>query len=651
VKYQSWWNLCAVLAAIAALPTTAIAQTPEPNETEGSSYAPTALAPIATEPTDLDAPLAAVEALSPEAIAPAAANASPALTEPAPIDAAPASFTSVDAILAIDPQASPDAPTTASVTISPADPALAPADTHGFEALSIDGADGDESLPAVTDEVAQFTPVYGLTDVKPDDWAFQALRNLIENYGCLNGFPDGTFRGDRAVSRFEFAAGLSACLDQIVEVLPEDIATVAQLQSSFAAELNTRVDALEAEVEALRSTQFSSTTQLFGQVIFGIQGRNSNRADFQLVDGIPDTDDPGGGVATFYSNAQLSLLTRLTPRSLLLLGLSAGQGSSLFDTGTNTATGLTNNAILAYESDTNYDFRLSDLTYRHLITDDLAIIVGASGVDPISVFRGPNRYESAGQGPLSLFAQRNPIISVGNGGTGLGFDWQISDRFSLQGVYARADATNPNATSLLSNDYVLGFQLTSSPTDDLNLALNYLHAYTELGSLVAGFGIGDNQLRPRNQFTGGDAPLKTNAFGLSANWDIHRRITLGGWTGYTVSSIPAESGTVETFNWMLFANFPDLFKEGNLGGIYIGQPPRIVSSNLPSGQNIPSFLTGGLGEPGGQPAATLHIEAFYRYEVTEYLSITPGVIAIFDPSNAPGSETITIGVIRTTFTF
>jgi hypothetical protein len=57
-------------------------------------------------------------------------------------------------------------------------------------------------------------------------------------------------------------------------------------------------------------------------------------------------------------------------------------------------------------------------------------------------------------------------------------------------------------------------------------------------------------------------------------WDIHRRITLGGWTGYTVSSIPAESGTVETFNWMLFANFPDLFKEGNLGGIYIGQPPQ-----------------------------------------------------------------------------
>lgn len=102
---------------------------------------------------------------------------------------------------------------------------------------------------------------------------------------------------------------------------------------------------------------------------------------------------------------------------------------------------------------------------------------------------------------------------------------------------------------------------------------------------------------------------------------------------------------------MLFANFPDLFKEGNLGGIYIGQPPRIISSNLRQGQNVPNALAGGFGDPGGQPGATLHLEAFYRYQLTDYLSITPGVIAIFDPANTPGSETITMGVIRTTFTF
>ena len=46
---------------------------------------------------------------------------------------------------------------------------------------------------------------------------------------------------------------------------------------------------------------------------------------------------------------------------------------------------------------------------------------------------------------------------------------------------------------------------------------------------------------------------------------------------------------------MLFAKFPDLFQAGNLGGIYLGQPPKITDSNLISNGigegNIPSYLT------------------------------------------------------------
>jgi hypothetical protein len=501
----------------------------------------------------------------------------------------------------------------------------------------------------VRDEVAQSPAVYTFLDVEPTDWAFQALRNLSDNYGCLSGFPDGTFRGDRAVSRFEFAAGLSACLDQITEVLPADIATVAQLQSSFAAELTTRVDELEAQVEELRGTQFTTTTRLFGQVIFGTQIRTPNRADFFPVDGTPETSDPQGGIPTFYSNAQLSLLTRLTPRSLLLLGLQAGADNSQFDPATNTALALTNNVRLAYEADTDFNVLLSDLTYRQLVRDNLAIVVGARGVDPVSVFRGPNRYESAGQGPLSLFAQRNPVISVGNGSVGLGFDWQISDRNSLQGVYSVANANDANRDGLFSGDYVVGLQFASSPIDSLNLAFHYLHSYSTRGSL--GTGIGDDQLAAGNQITGAPSPVKTNAIGATASWDLSDRLTIGSWGGYTTSTIPGETGSVETLNWMFFANFPDLFGEGNLGGIYLGQPPRIVSSTLPQGQNIPNLLAGGVGNPGPQPGVTLHLEAFYRYALTDSISITPGIIRIYNPANTPDSENITIGVIRTTFTF
>ena len=69
----------------------------------------------------------------------------------------------------------------------------------------------------------QVTSVTQLSDVQPTDWAFQALQSLVERYGCIAGYPDGTYKGNRAMTRFEFAAGLNACLDTkrfwIIEVV------------------------------------------------------------------------------------------------------------------------------------------------------------------------------------------------------------------------------------------------------------------------------------------------------------------------------------------------------------------------------------------------------------------------------------------------
>lgn len=506
----------------------------------------------------------------------------------------------------------------------------------------------DEPLPEPPLElrnpaaVAQTTTVEELSDLSPNHWAYGAVQSLIEDYDCLEGFPDDTFRGNQFLTRYEFAAALDACLNQITNLLPEDQEMVGALMQQFDTELTTRVDELEATVAELRANQFSSTTRLFGQVIFGLQGRTNNTADFFPVDDTPETEDPGAGVVDFYSNAQLSLLSRLSRRDLLLISLQAGQGNSLFDANTNTALGLTNNIRLAYEGDTDFSVELTDLTYRRLVGDSLALIAGAAGVNQVSVFRGPSEAESAGSGPLSLFAQRNPILSIGNGGTGFGFDWQVFDRVSLQGVYAVADGNNPNENGLFGGDRTVGFQLTASPFDTVDLALNYINSYSENGNL--GTGIGDSQL------SAGDA-LTTNAFGGTLEWDVTPRFTIGGWGGYTTSVTPGEDGSVETVNWMAFLNFPDLFGPGNLGGLYVGQPPRINDSDLRQGQNIPDLLAGNLGNPGDQPGSTLHLEAFYRYQMTDSISLTPGVIVLFDPGNASGSDTITIGALRTTFRF
>ncbi len=45
--------------------------------------------------------------------------------------------------------------------------------------------------------------------------------------GCISGYPDGTFRGDRPITRYEFAAGLNNCLNNITQPLSTNRANLA----------------------------------------------------------------------------------------------------------------------------------------------------------------------------------------------------------------------------------------------------------------------------------------------------------------------------------------------------------------------------------------------------------------------------------------
>ena len=79
----------------------------------------------------------------------------------------------------------------------------------------------------------QVTSITQFSDVDPTDWAHQALSNLIERYGCVAGYPNGTYRGNRAMTRFEAAALLNACLDRVTEVTDE----LKRLMKEFEKEL------------------------------------------------------------------------------------------------------------------------------------------------------------------------------------------------------------------------------------------------------------------------------------------------------------------------------------------------------------------------------------------------------------------------------
>jgi hypothetical protein len=121
----------------------------------------------------------------------------------------------------------------------------------------------------------QVTSINQFSDVKPSDWAYQALDNLIQRYGCVAGYPDGTYKGGQAMTRYEAAALLNACLDRVTEVTDE----LQRLLNEFKGELAVirgRVDKLEAKVGKLEAMQFSTTTKLKGEATFVLGAVTAN---------------------------------------------------------------------------------------------------------------------------------------------------------------------------------------------------------------------------------------------------------------------------------------------------------------------------------------------------------------------------------------
>lgn len=505
--------------------------------------------------------------------------------------------------------------------------------------------------PESDNQISQVTSVSQLEDVQPSDWAFAALQSLVERYGCIAGYPEGNYRGNRAISRYEFAAGLNACLERINELIAnnknntfnnEDLIELERLQQEFSSELQQllqRVETLETQANKLETNQFSATTRLFGQAIFNVQGTNNPEVDLFPRDGVPERQ--GQTNLTFTNTVQLTLVTSFTGRDLLLTGLSTG------NLGSTAPLVFTNMGRLGYESNTENDVVINELSYRFPVTNNLGIIVGTAGVNPVNTFRGINPLEGSGDGAISLFGQRNPILTIGNGTGGIGFDWQISDRISLQGVYSTeipSFSGDRESGGLFGGRLTTGAQLTLAPTNNIDVGIHYLYSHSPDDLL--GNGIGDAQLispfAPTSAFN-------THAIGATAAWRLNPNVQLGGWGGWTTSKPVELSGSVETVNWMVFAAFPNLLRPGNLGGILVGQPPKITSSTLPDEFNFPNFSDG--GTPGGRRDTSVHVELFYRTQVTDNLAITPGVFVIFNPDHNANNEPLVIGAMRATFRF
>ncbi len=502
--------------------------------------------------------------------------------------------------------------------------------------------------------MSQVTSVSELRDVSPDAWAFEALQSLVERYGCIVGYPDRTFRGNRALSRWEFAAGLNACMNVMerliqenVAVLREDIDKLKRLMQEFEAELaalGARVDNLESRVSFLEDHQFSTTTKLNGLAVFAIADqwggqkainwREQDRLNQGRRSAPADVDE----IATFSSRVRLNFDTSFTGKDLLKTRLQAGSVPSLSGpTGTNMAR-------LSFDGsspDNNVD--LNKLWYRFPIGSNIKAYVGPRGLALDDVFQTYNPYLASGDtGSLSRFNRYNPFVNRGPEGAGASLEYAFSKEFNIVATYLAddGDASSPTAgRGFFGGSYSTGAQINWKPTKDLGLGVSYLHKYYRRDAVNLTSSTGSSVAS--NPFYG--TPTSVDSYNLQGNWRINKTFNLSAWGGYAEAKAHGGSRDglgADLWTWNAALSILDLGKEGAVLSFSGGLMPFAPYVGSLSGDLI-----------SNDRSAPYIIEAQYQFPINKNIQITPGVYAILSPEANSNNSTIWVGVLRTTFKF
>ncbi|MEH2388486.1 MAG: iron uptake porin [Nostoc sp.] len=484
--------------------------------------------------------------------------------------------------------------------------------------------------------LSQVTSVSQFSDVQPTDWAFQALQSLVERYGCIAGYPDSTYRGNRALTRYEFAAGLNACLNRVNELIAtstaglvskQDLTTLQRLQEEFSAELGTlrgRVDAVEARTAELEANQFSTTTKLVGEAIFTVSdnfGNNNNNNN-----------------TVFQDRVRLDLQTSFTGKDTLHTRLAAGNANLL---------GLPNGTFegtqtISVSPTTNNGVAIDWLAYYFPIGNSQVYIAASGGIQSDYVPTVSPYFEDydGGNGALSTFASESPIYRIG-GGAGIGVNLAFGSggggfEPSLTLGYLASQANNPGLnTGLLEGNYAALGQLNLKIGDRITLAATYVHGYHNGGTVLFDAGSASTTTgivgTAQANFVGGGNPYSSNSYGLEAAFKPSDKLSISGFALYSDITGVGANDDSQVWSYGLGVALPDFGKKGNVLGLFAGIEPYVG------------------GNTGDEP---YHFEGFYKFRVSDNISITPGVIWLTNPGQLPGNnDDAIIGTLRTTFTF
>ncbi|NEQ69730.1 MAG: iron uptake porin, partial [Symploca sp. SIO2D2] len=334
-------------------------------------------------------------------------------------------------------------------------------------------------LETETNSIGQVTSVTELLDVSPGDWAYDALRELVEEYKCIVGYPDRTFRGNRPTSRYEFAAGLRACLDSIQALIAEggvvteeDLEILRSLIQEFDAELavlGTRVDNLDARVAFLEDHQFSVTTKLKGEVIFSLSDAFGD-----------DVEDEVNTV--FQNRTRLNFITSFTGKDTLQTRLQAGDTPPLLPTalaGSGSPLTGTQEGRFTYDGPSGNNVELDILRYIFPVGDKVRVQILANDalhhyyVDTVNpYFEGL----AGGSNAISRFAERNPIYRIGPFGAGAAIAIKPAKNLRFDLGYIANEAEDSSAGAGLFNGNYSGIAQVVYG-DQFKIGLTYVHAY------------------------------------------------------------------------------------------------------------------------------------------------------------------------------
>ncbi|MBD2571037.1 iron uptake porin [Anabaena lutea] len=500
-------------------------------------------------------------------------------------------------------------------------------------------------LSKEANNIGQVTSVSQFSDVQPTDWAFQALQSLVERYGCIAGYPNGTYRGNRALTRYEFAAGLNACLDRVNELIAtatadivnkQDLATLQRLQEEFSAELATlrgRVDALEARTSELEANQFSTTTKLSGEAIFSVsQAFGDERVGGSSLE----------SNTTFSNRVRLTLNSSFTGTDQLQTRLNAGnivQNSSV--TGTNMTR-------LGYDGNSNNSVSIDKLNYAFNFGERIRVKIDAVGGElneNVNVFN-PD-FRSSGSGALSRYGRFSPIYRQAGDGSGITVNVNPNGPLTLSAAYfatGRNSAADPaDGRGLFDGSNTIFGQLAFKPNQALNIGLTYARSYQAAAGNFF-YGTGSDLANG----VGSNVRTESNHYGVQASLKPSEKITLGGWVGF--SQIEAKTAdaprniqagdSADAFYWAATLGIQDFGKEGNVLGLIFGQSPKITSSDVRIN-----------GVEQKDPNTSYHAEALYKMKFSDNILITPGLLVIFNPEHNDANSTEYVGTLRTTFTF